>query len=218
MSVMGMLHQPLLRSTNSEHNNDVKVNSKTSLSFAIVLLLPLFTFAQVPSEVMNTTICNIAKRPSAYDGKMVRIRAVYGGSFEGTYLVDSSCKKSVWFTTPEGNPNIAAVVVHSPYPQVPETTFQLVKDREYEKFTNLAYATAENLQPENEVTATFTGRIDHCTHFKLNKKGFGNGFGQMGRSELQLVLQSVSDVDAKEAKGILTPSRSTLPDHIQEDQ
>lgn len=83
----------------------------------------ILTCAQGRSEVINTTICNIAKRPSAYDGKMVRIRAVYGGSFEGAYLIDSLCKKSLWFTTPRGKPNVDTVLVHRPYPKVPETTF-----------------------------------------------------------------------------------------------
>ena len=195
---------------------DVHTSGRVASAWAIVLVCSYVATGQRTSEVVNTTICKISNKPSAYVGKLVRIRAVYAGSFEGSYLADPTCGKSVWFTTPEGNANVAAIVVHSPYPKMPDTTFQLVKDKEYDKFTKLAYARLENLQPEYDVTATFIGRIDRCKDFKLDKKGFGNGFGQMGQSEFQLVLRSVSDVNAEEAKSIVEPTRSAIPDHIPE--
>ena len=145
---------------------------------------------------------------------MVTLEAVYAGSFEGSYLIDPICRKSVWFTTPEGNANLAAITVHVPYPKTPERNFQLIKDEDYEKFRKFAYLMVENFQPEYEVTARFTGRIDRCKDFKVDKNGLGNGFGQMGRSELQLLLQSVSDVKTKKAEGVLTPRRSVLSDEI----
>jgi len=201
---------------NTTDNVDVRTSGRVASAWAIVLGCSSIAAGQTISEVVKTTICKISNKPSAYEGKLVRIRAVYAGSFEGSYIIDPTCGKSVWFTTPEGNANVAASVVQSPYLKAPDTTFQLVKDKEYDKFTKLAYATVANLQPEYEVAATFTGRIDRCKDFKLDKKGFGNGFGQMGQSKFQLVLRSVSDVNAKEAKGIVEPRRSAMPDHIPE--
>jgi hypothetical protein len=198
---------------------DVHTTRRVALAFAIVLVRSAYVAGgPANSEALNTNICEISDKPSEYEGKLVRIRAVYAGTFESSELLDRSCGKSVWFTTSEGNASVAAIVVYSPYPKVPEVPVELVKDKEYEKFTKLAYATVENLQAEYEVTATFTGRIDRCKDFKLSKNGIGNGFGQRGRSEFQLVLRSVSDVNATEAKGILQPTRSALPDHIPEKQ
>jgi hypothetical protein len=193
---------------NTADNVDVPTSGRVASVLAAVLVCSYVAAGQTTSEAVDTTICKISNKPSAYNGKLVRIRAIYAGSFEGSYLGDPTCGKSVWFTTP-------AIVVHTPYPKVPDATFQLVEDEEYDKFTKLAYATVENFQPEYQVAATFTGRIDRCKDFKLDKKGFGNGFGQMGQSEFQLVLRSVSDVNAEEAKGI-EPTRSAIPDHIPE--
>ncbi len=201
---------------NAADNVDVHTSGRVASALAVVLVCSYLATGQTTIEAVDTTICKISSKPSAYDGKLVRIRAVYAGSFEGSYLGDHTCGKSVWFTIPEGNANVAAIVVHAPHPKVPDVAFQLFKDKEYYKFTKLAYATVENLQPEYQVTATFTGRIDRCKDFKLDEKGFGNGFGQMGQSEFQLVLRSVSDVNAEEAKGILEPTRSAVPDHIPE--
>jgi len=202
---------------NTADNVDVHT-TRVASALAIALVCSFVAAGQTSVEAVNTTICKISSKPSAYDGKLVRIRAVYVGSFEGSYLEDPTCGKSVWFTTPEGNQNVAAIVVHTPNPVVPDASFRLAKDKEYDKFTKLAYSTVENLKPKYQVTATFTGRIDRCKDFKLDKNGFGSGFGQMGQSEFQLVLRSVSDVNAEDAKGIglLEPTRSAIPDHIPE--
>jgi hypothetical protein len=170
------------------------------------------TAAQTRSKA--TTICQIAAMPAVYANKMVSFRAIYAGSFEGSYLVDPICRKSVWFTLPDGNANVAVIAVHGSYPKTPERNFELIKGEEYDKFRKFAYATLENLQPEYKVTAMFTGRIDRCKDFKVNKDGFGNGFGQMGGSEFQLVLLSISEVKAKKAEGVLRSVPSVLSDQI----
>jgi hypothetical protein len=200
----------------SEDNSGVKMMLRVASVLAIFLAWSYFAVGQTTTETVNTTICKISHRPAPFEGKLVRIKAVYAGSFEGSYLLDPACGKSVWFTTPDESANIAAVLGDSAYPKVPEATFDLVRDKEYEKFTNLAYAAVENFQPEYEVTATFTGRIDRCNDFKVNKKGFGNGFGQMGLSEFQFVLHSLADVNAKKAEGLVEPTRSALPSYIPE--
>jgi hypothetical protein len=166
---------------------------------------------------MEATICRIVTHPSSYDGKLVRVRAYFAGSFEGSYLVDDKCGKGIWFTTSDGVRSLAVILVHNPYPDVPEPDFSLVKDKEYEKFTTFAYSIGVNMEPEFKVTATFAGRIDRCRGFKLNKSGFGNGFGQMGQSEFQFTLQSVSEVSVEEAKNPFAPVRSELPTHLPEE-
>jgi hypothetical protein len=101
---------------NTADNLDVHTSGRVVSALALVLVCSYLATGQTPSEVANTTICKISSKPAAYDGKLVRIRAVYAGSFEGSYVLDPACGKSIWFTTPEGNANVAAVVVHTPYP------------------------------------------------------------------------------------------------------
>jgi len=199
---------------NPEDNAGVRMRLRVASACTLILACSWITVAQTKTEAATTTICRIIAKPGAYAGKMVSVEAVYAGSFEGAYLVDPICRKDVWFTTPEQNASIAAITVRGPYPRTPKSNFELIKDEEYDKFEKFAYATVENLQPQYEVTAIFTGRIDRCNNFKVDKNGFGNGFGQMGQSEFQLVLLSVFDVKVKQAEGILTPEKSVLPDQI----
>jgi hypothetical protein len=176
--------------------------------------------AQSTGTTESLTACKLYTSPSAYKGMMVRIRDVYLGSFEGSYLSDIKCHKGMWFTTPDGNPgmNVAVISRRGQDPKVAGANFSLVADQEYAKFTQFAYATVENLEPAYKVTATFKGRLDRGKNFKLGKDGFGNGFGQMGQSEYQLILQSVSEVTVEEAPPFgPEPILSILPDHISND-
>jgi hypothetical protein len=177
----------------------------------VLLIAALCATSQQP-PVVKTSICKIFGSPSDFDGKTVRIRATYAGSWEGEYLLDTKCGKTTWFTTPDGSEDVAAMLVPADHPVPRPVNFALVKDADYEKFKRFAYATVENLQREYTVTATFTGRIDHREGFKRNADGSGNGFGHMGASEFQLVLESVSDVAVERSKTILTPTTSKLPD------
>jgi hypothetical protein len=188
------------------------------LTTAVLLLLvacPPLLAGQTDGSVLKTTICAIADKPNLFDGRLVQITATYGGSFEGSYLSDPACSKSVWFTTPDGVATLAVITIGSSYPQVAKPKFELLRDKDYKEFTAFAYATGENFLPEYTVKATFVGRIDHCKNFKILDSGFGNGFGQMGRSELQFVLRSVSNVSAEEFY-LIAPIRSILPDYLPE--
>ncbi len=192
---------------------------KIGMPLVVLLTCQQVMLAQSPKPALVVSgSCKIYSNPSAYDGVMVRIRAVYSGSFEGSYLSDIKCfDKSLWFTAPEGIASMAAANLGGrSYPKVAEPDFTLVKDKEYEKFTRFAYATVENLEPAYRVTATFTGRLDRCRDFRLGKNWVGNGFGQMGQSEYQLVLKSVSEIDVEQATGHVETVPSKLPDDISE--
>jgi hypothetical protein len=176
----------------------------------VILLACHCALSAQASSTKDLSSCAIYTDRS-HDGTMVRIRAFYAGSFEGSYLIDIKCNKALWFTTPEGKSAFAAILVRGPYPKVAKTDFALVEDKEYEVFTRFAYATVENLEPAYKVTATFTGRLDRSRNFKLGR----DGFGQMGQSEFQLVLQSVTDVEAEEAE-LIPLIHSTLPNRLEE--
>jgi hypothetical protein len=179
---------------------------------AVLLMAAVGLTAQQQSPPVKTSICKLFASPTSFDGKIVRIKATLSGSWEGEYLTDTKCGKSISFTTPEGSPAVAAMTVPADHPAPRPVNFALVKNADYEKFKRYAYATVENLQREYEVTAIFTGRIEHCEAFRRNPDGSGNGFGHMGASEFQFVMESVSDVIAERSKVILTTTPSTLPD------
>jgi hypothetical protein len=191
-----------------------------AVGLMIVLTCIVSAFGQ-SSEPVITSVCRVFQSPDAFDGKVVQIRARYAGSWEGAYLVDDQCQEPIWFTTPDGISSIRSIAVISvsgDQARAPEVTFSLVKDNDYEQFSRFAYAT-ENLQPVYDVTATFIGRVDHVRRFQIHANGFGNGFGQMGRSELQFVLKSVTDVDVKKSVQVFGPVQPIvlpLPDHISE--
>lgn len=118
---------PLPLDKNGEDTVRVRLTAKFSSAVAILLTCQSVLLAQSPQKIVRTSICKIFSKPSAYDGKLVRIRAVYSGSFEGSYIFDPKCGRDVWFTTP-----IAAVAVSGFYPKVAEPSFSLIDDEEYE--------------------------------------------------------------------------------------
>lgn len=55
----------------------------------------------VKDNIPTITICQLNTTPNQYNGKTVRISAMYAANFEGSALVDESCKfaeKSIEFT------------------------------------------------------------------------------------------------------------------------
>jgi hypothetical protein len=206
---------PIAGGAEPDHNVVVNMLRLVTTVPLLLVMCPHLLTGQTNSLVLKTTVCAVADKPSAFDGTLVQIEATYAGSFEGSYLSDPTCGKSVWFTTPDGVPSLAAIVVSGSSPQVAKPKFDLVRDKEYKKFAAFAYAMGPLLLPEYTVKATFVGRIDRCRHFKINDRGFGNGFGQMGLSEFQFVLRSVSSVSAEEFY-LVAPTRSVLTDHISE--
>ncbi len=68
----------------------------------------LFTLVAVCSsraQVVSTTVCNVAKLPSAFDGKFVRVRATVTSGFEIFAIRDAEgdCG-GIWLTYPGGGP------------------------------------------------------------------------------------------------------------------
>jgi hypothetical protein len=106
MSRYAILRQParvLPVQPSSEHNAAVRIAVKAACIAAILLFSHRALFTQSSKAPRPSPNCKLYAKPSAYDGIMVRIRAVYGGSFEGSYLFDVHCHKDLWFTTPSVN-------------------------------------------------------------------------------------------------------------------
>jgi hypothetical protein len=168
---------------------------------------------------INTTVCAILKRPSAFNNKLVRVHGYVSGNFEYSNLGADGCSDSIWFAYAggEGPPGLIAYVTGGAIPGTEDTEgrlvlpvpVKLVKDSNFLRFEKLMRARAEaNEQSLKEngayitlyrVAATFVGRIDgvsddvHAFHLKRKDTDLADflGFGQMGLFDAQFVLQSV---------------------------
>jgi len=133
------------------------------------VLCSLGVSAQSPQKERTRDDCSVYDAPPTFEGRMVTIRAVYSPTpFEGDYLLDTECKKGMWFTTPTGA-HFGAILTSHSQAKVHEPTFEVIKDKQYEQFIQFAYARTANLEPEWQVTATFKGRLDRSKNFALDE-------------------------------------------------
>ena len=140
-----------------------------------------------PVAAVNTTLCELAQYPEAFNGKMIRVRA----SAMGTKV------KDLWIDDFEQKPACSAwiwVEVVLPDQVRPKPGFDTVQDASFEQFVNqIKFMNVQaTFEGRFDVAAARTGRKRHIAHFE-NEKGFGKGSRFGGR----IVLNSVSDVVAR---------------------
>jgi hypothetical protein len=171
---------------------------------------------QIP---IDTSICEIATNPWAFNNKIVRVHGHVSGNFEYSEIEGDGCDQSIWFAYGDssGPPGLAAYVAGGAMPggendeggRTAPVDVKLIRDSNFRKFERLmvarvkADARSEKVNPDHpvfhRVTATFIGRIDgvtpeiHAAHLKRSPMDRADylGFGQMGLFDAQLVVQSV---------------------------
>jgi len=146
-------------------------------------------------KVIETTVCAIAKNPSEFDNKIVKVRGYLFVNFELSVLASEGCDDGIWFEYAGGRApsGLVATVKGKGRPggknakgrPTPPTLVTLVRDSNLEKFERyMTIKAAEKSCDENilaptppdcdvdRVTATFIGRVDsaseelHQTHLK----------------------------------------------------
>ena len=172
------------------------------------------------AQVVDTTVCDILKNPSSFDGKVVRIKGTVEAGFDQFVVRGPECGQKVdaiWLAYPAGSKaksGPAAMIELQPAsnyagtvaaPQRTPVTLQ--KDKVFKQFDSLLSAPAKINGMclgcrRNEVSATLVGRIDG-TQAVIQRDPSGkitnfSGFGNMNMYSARLVLQSVSDVTPKE--------------------
>jgi len=175
--------------------------------------------ATVPRKPVDTTICEILKRPYAFNDKLVRVRGSVSVSSEYSTIDDGTCsdKDGIWFAWGDGSspPGLVATIAGGAYPGaedaegriVPPFEVRLVRDSNFRKFDRLLRAAVKADERDaksesgeyvfHQVTATFIGRIDgvspeiHAFHLKRTNKFDYLDFGQGGQFDAQLVVKSV---------------------------
>lgn len=129
------------------------------------------------SDVTNTTICDLVKRPEQYAGHMVKFVGERTRPPRGILVDDPGGKCGPVLVQLPADPD-----VH------PKAHFSVVKDVELKKFLDATYVLIPNAKTHKKGTikATFQGRLD------VARPGKGFGHGQL--YDLRLVLKQVSDV------------------------
>jgi hypothetical protein len=181
-------------------------------------------YAQAAAPV-DTTVCDVVKKPQALNGQIVRIKGTVVAGFDEFVIkdsTDSNCGfpvNAIWLAYPpgtKGKAGPAAMLTIQPARNfagkvVPptRTAVTLDKSKDFKQFDSLLAQKHEKGADmclgctRYEVTATLVGRLDSVADATLQRDasgkivGFG-GFGNMNAYPARLVLESVSDVTPKE--------------------
>jgi hypothetical protein len=185
--------------------------------------------AQAPAaaapQVLDTTVCDVVKKPAPFDGKMVRIKGTVFAGFDQFAIKDASDPNcgypvnTIWLEYPQGTKGkagAAAIVELQPaknfagqYAAPTRTAVTLDKSKDFKQFDSLLSQTHQKNSTmclgcnRYEVTATLIGRLDTVADATLKRDASGKivglgGFGNMNAYPARLVLQAVSDVTPKE--------------------
>ena len=174
---------------------------------------------------MDTTVCDVVKKPEAFDGKIVRIKGTVIAGFDEFVIADATDPNcgyqvnAIWLAYPpgtKGKAGPAAMVVIQPAKNFTGTVtpptraaVTLDKSKDFKQFDSLLAQKHEKGADmclgctRYTVTATLVGRLDSVANATLKRDasgkivGFG-GFGNMNVYPARLVLESVSDVTPKE--------------------
>jgi hypothetical protein len=159
--------------------------SSRALCF-LLLLLP--SWAAEADDPIATTLCEVAKAPSRFDGKIIRVRATVRIGLEASTLVATNCPQnsSVWFEVASSHPISSPATEYAllgsladlqhvdrlnwvPIEGRPVVTFQADSNyKTLQKYRNQTYRMRDGAAcmgcPLYSVTATFVGRFDHADH------------------------------------------------------
>ena len=190
--------------------------------FLALALLAGVSACGLYAQVVDTTVCDIIKKPQAFDGKIVRIKGTVAAGFDQFVIKDTDCGaqvNAIWLSYPQGAKGKAgavAVVELQPahnysgtLPTEARKPVSFEKSKDFKQFDSLLSA------PHNkgvgmclgctryEVNATLVGRLDGVADATIKHDAAGKivglgGFGNMNAYNARMVLQSVSDVSPKE--------------------
>ena len=174
-------------------------SSSRFLSLVLALVVPMARgqgdSKNAEPKPIETTVCKIMEKPSAFNNTLVKLRGYVSVSFEYSMLHAEGCTDALWFAIADGSgpPGLVATVNGSGRPggknsrgaRVKPIPVNLVRDSNYEKFEHYMTVKAEGkpcldllsepTPPDcgvDRVTATFIGRIDsvskeiHAAHLQ----------------------------------------------------
>lgn len=139
----------------------------------------------VTSKFLQTSLCEALADPARFDGKMVKFRAKYSGTSEGTWLSAQDCSEIGELLVPFNNKFGEEMGIAN-----------VVRDGGWQDFDSARRRLHNELSNRGDydyLTADFAGVLVIRRNFRV-KNGFGNGWGHLGMNRFRLLLISVSKV------------------------
>ncbi len=194
---------------------------KRLLTLVLALAAISCATARANGQATDTTVCAVLKNPTAFDGKLVRIKGTVVTGLDQFVLNDGDCGKqvnSIWLAYPQGakaKSGPLAILELEPahnyagtIAPITRAAVTLQKDKAFKQFdSELAqqHHSPSGLClacPKYDVQATITGRLDSVddaqVHREKDKIVSLGGFGNANAYAARLVIQSVADVVPKE--------------------
>lgn len=136
-------------------------------------------------EIPTVGLCDLLRKPAAYDGKEMRVHATYHIGFEHSYFRDSSCKEYAVESTPYWMGNVIWATFDRP--SIQTSTEQDI----YEEFNREAVPCCPSGWSDTEVDMTVVGS------FSMARDEVGYGHSQ--RYALQIVVNKIEKVTKPKA-------------------
>lgn len=140
--------------------------------------------------IATMSLCGVLDSPELFDGKIVKVRANYGGTWEGFYLFDPSCSNR----HKKGENAVCVAPYDDAVP--PRYRVKFVDDGGARQFGAAVKLICNGMDMRcryDYVTADFTGMIAVKRDFRVSG-GFGNGFCHLSMSKTAIVLKSVANI------------------------
>ena len=176
------------------------------------------------AQAVDASVCDVINHPMKYDGKIVRLKGTVQVDFDSFIMRGDTCSNSLWLSYPAGTKaksgpaavismQLAANATGTPGTARPALTLE--KNQDFLMF-DLLLSTRPKTNGmclgcvKSDVTATLVGRIDGTENAGLVRAKDGkitslDGFGNMNQYMARMVIQSVTDVTAKEIDYSKTP-------------
>jgi hypothetical protein len=132
------------------------------------------------SKSPAVSLCSLLSKPAEYDGKEVRLRAVYNIGFEWSYFDGPPCKEYAEETTPYR----AASVVWAEFDESVKTSAQPEVSEGLKRARSLC---PDDMWRTQKTEMVVTGKF-------LKAEAVGEGYGHHGRYAFKLVVSGAEEV------------------------
>ena len=111
---------------------------RSFFAIAIAIAIAIDPNSCDPAQAIRTTVCKVVPNPISYNGKIVSIRGTVTLDLESFEIEDPNCKGK-------------GIVLSYPHDlgMKPKPSFQLRRDVEFDRFSELVRARAQNLVVES---------------------------------------------------------------------
>src|SRR5208337_1830009 len=190
------------------------------------------------AQAIDTTVCDILKNPSAFNGKIVRIKGIVSVGLDQFVVKGPDCGQpvnAIWLSYPEGTKakaRPAAMLQLQPAQNfagaveaVIRNPVSLDMNKDFKQFDSLLSTPNKGGMclgcVRYQVNATLVGRLDGVKA-ELRRDASGkivsiSGFGNLNAYSARLVLQSVSDVVPQEIDFSKAPPESSPESTVAQD-